>query len=317
MTSGVPQGSVLGPELFKIFINDLPEVLQIDCLIYADDLKLWSEVSRLEDADRLQLTLDLLHDWSVKWQMPINRDKCCVLPIGDQEPFGAYHIGGFLLKNVVGEKDLGVLISPDLRTTQDTLRKVASATRMLCAIRRSFYKLTPQNFRLLFSSHVRPILEYGLPAIHPLTKFECELIEKVQRRGSKSVSMLRVLPYPLRLQCMNLFTLDYRRRRGDLIYTRRILRGDLGKELLQFFQLNTDCSTRGHSLKLFKPRRNHIRSDIALSTRVVNEWNNLPECVVSAQTEECFKERLDKYMLSMPGFRCFCCSCNNPSGNTV
>ncbi|CAH8570249.1 unnamed protein product [Dicrocoelium dendriticum] len=116
--------------------------------------------------------------------MPMNRDKCCVLPIGDQEPFGAYHIGGFLLKNVVGEKDLGVLISANIRTTQDTLRKIASATRMLCAIRRSFYKLTLQNFRLLFFSHVRPILEYSLPAIHPLTKFAYESIEKVQRGGS-------------------------------------------------------------------------------------------------------------------------------------
>ncbi|CAI2736936.1 unnamed protein product, partial [Dicrocoelium dendriticum] len=69
MTSGVPQGSVLGPALFTIFINDLPSILQTDCLIYADDLKLWMEVSSLEDADRLQTTLDLLHDWSINWQL--------------------------------------------------------------------------------------------------------------------------------------------------------------------------------------------------------------------------------------------------------
>ncbi|CAH8481278.1 unnamed protein product [Dicrocoelium dendriticum] len=81
MAIGVSQGSVLGPVLFNVFINDLPSTLQADCLIYADDLKLWTEVSSLEDADRLQTMLDLLHDWSIKWQLPINRAKCSVLPL--------------------------------------------------------------------------------------------------------------------------------------------------------------------------------------------------------------------------------------------
>ncbi|CAH8629511.1 unnamed protein product [Dicrocoelium dendriticum] len=63
--SDVPQGSVLGLELFKIFINDLLSELQMDCLIYADDMKLWMEVSCLVDADRLQAPLDMLYDWSV------------------------------------------------------------------------------------------------------------------------------------------------------------------------------------------------------------------------------------------------------------
>ncbi|CAI2738296.1 unnamed protein product [Dicrocoelium dendriticum] len=111
MTSGVPQGSVLGPELFKIFINDLPSELQMDCLVYADDMKLWMEVTCLEDADRLQASLDILHDWSANWQLPINCEKCSVLSIGALEPFGIYHIGGVLLRTTILEKDLGVLVS--------------------------------------------------------------------------------------------------------------------------------------------------------------------------------------------------------------
>ncbi|CAI2739050.1 unnamed protein product [Dicrocoelium dendriticum] len=312
MTSGVPQGSVLGPELFKIFINDLPAELQLDCLIYADDLKLWMEVSCLDEADRLQATLDTLHEWSVKWRLPINRDKCSVLPIGASEPFGTYHIGGTLLRTSILEKDLSVLVSSDLRTTQDTLRRVAAANRMSHAIRRAFSRLTPDIFRLLFTSHVRPILEYGLPALFPLTKFECDLIEKVQRRASKYILELRDLPYPRRLQRMNLFTLDYRRRRGDLIFTRRILRGEMGTELQACFQSNPNSSTRGHNWKLFKPRRLRIHPALALSTRVVNDWNNLPKYVVEAQTEECFKRMLDSYLLSTMGPCSFQCSCQGP-----
>lgn len=317
MTSGVPQGSVLGPELFKIFINDLPSELQLDCLIYADDLKLWMEVSCLEDADRLQTSLDMLHEWSTKWRLPINREKCSVLSIGAPEPFGAYHIGGVLLRTTILEKDLGVLVSHDLRTTEDTLRRVAAASRMSHAIRRAFSRLTPDVFRILFTSHVRPILEYGLPATYPLTKFECCLIEKVQRRASKSILELRDLPYPLRLQRMHLFSLEYRRRRGDLIFTRRILRGEMGMELQAFFQVNANSSTRGHDWKLFKPRRLKVRSALALSTRVVNDWNGLPKHVADAQTEECFKRFLDSHLMSKLGPCFYQCSCFGPSWNTV
>ncbi|CAH8549860.1 unnamed protein product [Dicrocoelium dendriticum] len=301
MYSGVPQGSVLGPELFKIYINDLPSILQTDCLIYADDLKLWSEVSSLEDADRLQETLDLLHSWSIKWGLPVNKDKCSVLSIGAAEPLGIYHIGGHLLKIATQEKDLGTIISSDLKTTLDTLKKTAAANRMWGAIRRSFSKMTPQIFRLLFTSHIRPILEFGHPAIAPLSKHESDKIEKIQRRASKFVLGLRNLPYPTRLQRMNLFPLDYRRRRGDLIYTRRILRGELGNELRQFFQLRLGSSTRGHSWKLFKPRRLKVRSDVALSTRVTNDWNRLPDPIVNAQSEASFKRLLDIFLLSTPG----------------
>lgn len=301
MTSGVPQGSVLGPELFKLFINDLPETLQTECLIYADDLKLWSEVSDIDSADEFQAKLDLLYNWSIKWGLPINFEKCCVLPIGASEPFGIYHIGGFLLRNAAREKDLGVLLTSDLKTTQDTLRRVAAANRMWGAIRRSFSRMTPKIFRLLFTAHVRPILEYSLPATYPLSKLECVQIERVQRRGSKFVSGLRDLSYSLRLQEMNLFSLDYRRRRGDLIYTRRILRGELGNELQQFFQLNIGGPTRGHNWKVFKPRILRVRSAVALSSRVINDWNSLPESVVSAQTEECFKRLLDFHLREMHG----------------
>ncbi|CAI2738311.1 unnamed protein product [Dicrocoelium dendriticum] len=317
MTSRVPQGSVLGPELFKVYINDLPSILQTDCLFYADDLKIWMEVPTPEADDRLQEKLDLFHSWSSEWRLPINREKCSVLPIGSSDPFGAYHIGSFLIRNAACEKDLGILVSPDLRTTEDTLRKIAAANRMFCAIRRSFSRMTPEVFRLLFSPHVRPILEYGLPAAYPFTKTERVMIERVQRRGSKSISALRDLPYTQRLRQMNMFPLDYRRRRGDLIYTRRILRGQMGSELQEFFQLCADSSTWGHSWKLFKPRRVRIHSDFTLSTRVVKDWNSLPELVVSAQREESFKKLLDSYLLSMQGSCCFRCDRNGPLRNTA
>ena len=91
-TSGVPQGSVLGPVLFKLFVNDLPSELGVSCLLYADDLKLWMVIRNVDDADSLQEKLDILHSWSERWSLPINYDKCCVLPVGASQPSGVYHI---------------------------------------------------------------------------------------------------------------------------------------------------------------------------------------------------------------------------------
>ena len=177
MTSGVQQGSVLGPELFKAFINDLPDTLGVDCLLYADDLKLWGTLSNVEEADHLQSALDALHAWSISWGLPINQEKCFVLSIGSPEPFGTYHIGGRLLQTAMSGKDLGVTITSDFRTGKDTVKRVTAANRLLGAIRRSFANMTPPIFRVLFSSYVRPILEYGYPAVYPLFKYEAEMIE--------------------------------------------------------------------------------------------------------------------------------------------
>jgi hypothetical protein len=293
--SGVPQGSVLGPELFKIFINDLPSALQVDCLLYADDVKLWAEVSPKDDADELQLALDRLHRWSSEWLLPVNKEKCAVLSIGNKPSPGAYHIGGYLLRNTNQEKDLGVIISSDLRTSADTAKKVASATRVLHGIRRAFASLTPDIFRKLFVSLVRPILEYGSPAVYPMTMGEAELLEKVQRRGSKWVSGIRNLEYEDRLRALNLFPLRYRRLRGDLIFTRRILHDELGSDLRGFFQLNEDHSRRGHGWKLYKQRRSRCPAVACLSSRVVNHWNGLPRNIADEQSEERFKRLLDEY----------------------
>ncbi|CAI2736989.1 unnamed protein product [Dicrocoelium dendriticum] len=105
-----------------------------------------------------------------------------------------YYIGGFLLPNSDRERDLGIVVTPDLKSTEDTSRKVASANELFFAVRPSFSRLTP-IFRLVFTLHVRLILANGIPAAYPLSKFECNLIKKVQRRGFKSILKLRNLPY--------------------------------------------------------------------------------------------------------------------------
>ena len=98
---------------------------------------------------------------------------------------------------------------------------------MIGAIRRSFSKLTPTTFTLLYACHVRPRLEYGGTAAYPITLGELEQIERVQRAATRLVDGLADMNYEERLQALNLFPQGYRRVWGDLIMMRQILRGDL------------------------------------------------------------------------------------------
>ena len=116
--------------------------------------------------------------------------------------------------------------------------------------------------------------------------------------------------YPERLKILGLFPLEYRRCRGDLLYTWKILRGDFGEDLRRFFHVTTGSNTRGHGLKIFKPRRIRTNNIVSLSSRVVNAWNNLPAEVVLSQTENEFKRKLDQHFENSYGEKCSCCRHN-------
>ena len=127
--SGVPQGPVLGSVLFKVYVNDLPAVLGSNSLLYADDLKIWMKIHSDGDVDIPHNSLDVLHAWSVRRQLTINHTKCSMLPVKSPCRSGTYHLGGYLLKQVECEKDLGIYVCSSLKTFADTGRKVASSTR--------------------------------------------------------------------------------------------------------------------------------------------------------------------------------------------
>ena len=159
--SGVPQGSVLDPTLFLIYINDLLERFSSPALAFADDVKLWREVSSDDDVDALQEDFNKLVIWCLEWCLPLNREKCKYLHIGKESSVNAYHLNGRLLSMTSCEKDPGVMITNTLKTAAHTNMVCTSARVMLGAIQRSFIKLTAESFQLLYSTHVRSRLEYG------------------------------------------------------------------------------------------------------------------------------------------------------------
>ena len=162
--SGIPQGSVLGPLLFVIYINDLPEYVDSDVFLFADDTKVLRQVSSEDDAITLQRDLDSLERWSNDWLLKFNADKCHVLTLGKFENImytHRYQICGNELDHVFEEKDLGVTIDFELKFEHHITQQINKANAIMGIIRRSFSFLDGKLFKKLYITFVRPHLEYA------------------------------------------------------------------------------------------------------------------------------------------------------------
>ena len=153
-------------------------------------------------------------------------------------------------------------------------------------------------FLPLYKTLVRPHLEYAIQAWCPYYQKDVIKLEKVQRRATKLIPSLAELPYTDRLDKLNLTTLERRRIRGDMIEVFKILNGHDIVRAEGFLELETGQHTdrtRGHSLKLRKPRHRTYKRNMFFSSRVVDRWNRLPESVVRSHNVNIFKNRLDQH----------------------
>ena len=161
VASGVPQGSVLGPLLFLLYVNDLPETVNNHIRMFADDTKLYSAVPSQHDRSNLQADLDALVMWSDVWQLPFNEGKCRIMHMGHANQNHQYTLRGLPMSDTLVEKDLGVHIDIDLKFRRHASTVVAKATQVLAVVRRSFVSLDTFTLPLLYKTLVRPHTEYG------------------------------------------------------------------------------------------------------------------------------------------------------------
>ena len=304
VTSGVPQGSVLGPILFIIFINDLPDAVSCGVKLYADDTKIYAVVNSEAEARILQEEINKLFHWSVTWQLLFHPDKCHILKIG----FGisdevTYTMGSgddeTILDETDEEKDLGIRIDKKLVFSSNCEQIVKKANKLLGMLRRNFTYINIPNFKLMYKSIVRPVIEYGASVYNPILQKDINQIESIQRRATKMVLGFENLEYEDRLRRLKIPTLKYRRARGDLIQVYKYLH-KINIAPAGMLPLHEGSVTRGHSLKLAKNWcRTALRAH-AFSQRVVNLWNNLSEETVTASSVNSFKNRLDQEWENKP-----------------
>jgi len=300
--SGVPQGSILGPVLFLIFINDLDTRLTSNVLKFADDTKLFRVVDCHHDGQMLQNDLDSICKWADIWKMTFNVEKCKVLHYGRGSIDHSYLMHGQPLSQVSCEKDLGVVFSKDLKVRQQCEEAYKKASQMLGFIHRTIRFKNPAVFIALYKSLVRPHLEYCSVAWNPYYAKDKALLERVQHRFTRMFPELKVLPYMERLSRLGLWSLEERRNRADLIEIFKMIKGFSAVSWSTFFTRMESSITRGHNWKLMK---SSARCDLRLhcfSHRSVNRWNSLTQEEVDAPSINSFKNHLAKKRLRKMDF---------------
>ena len=135
--SGVPQGSVLGPILFLVFINDLEERATGKILKFADDTKLFRKAKEIGDKKKLQDDIDKLVKWSENWQMLFNFGKCKCLHTGPGNTSMNYEMGGTILSKTVKEKDLGVTMNAEMKVSEQSRIAASKGNHVLGMFRRN------------------------------------------------------------------------------------------------------------------------------------------------------------------------------------
>lgn len=278
--SGVPQGSILGPVLFLIFVNDLPASVESTAKLFADDTKLYRLISSYDDCEILQKDLNILSAWSRIWLLKFNAVKCVVLKLREALTY-IYTMNGHELKQVTEQRDLGVIVSEDLHPRKHIMQITLKANQRIGIIRRCFSNITQRKISILYTTTVRPLLEYASVVWSPWFKSDIDLLEKVQRR------CLALCDDPPDME-----SLESRRKFTDLVETYKFLQNEYHTNPQTLFSAPPIRTLRGHEYKLHK---GSVKTDIKkffFTSRVITPWNNLSQDIVAAPSGSSFKHRL-------------------------
>ena len=305
VSSGVPQGSVLGPLLFTIFINDIVDGSQLlgdtgDIVLFADDMKLYST-----DIKKLQTTLDFITTWTKTRQLNLADNKCFSFQIS--KPINSipvkFKIDQTELKSSILVKDLGIFISQDLKWTHHINFIYKKASSILYQILKTFSTKNIWTLLKLYVTYIRPKLEHNTTVWSPFLKKDIRKLESVQRKFTR-VAFLRCGihfdSYEDRLFKLGLKSLAYRRTEFDLKLMYKIVNGLSDLKFEDFFVYKPiPYNIRGGSVKI-ETRINLKDSNWRNSfyVRTIKIWNFLPQDLKSASNFSCFKRKLNCFDLT-------------------
>lgn len=293
VTSGVPQGTVLGPLLFLVYINDMPLHAQSKTRLFADDCLMYRSVKTAADCEQLQSDIDGLQEWEAIWQMECNPQKCEALSITNRrKPLQhTYSSHTQTLQHVDQAKYLGLIISNKLSWNQhtDTVTKKANST--LAFLRRNISAFPVKAKEKAYMTYVKPSLEYAASIWDPHIQRNINAVERVQRRAARFVqnqyqqtssvtALLEQLQWP---------TLQLRRQQAKIIMLHRIIHNFVDIPNLLIL---TGIFTRGHNHRFLQPHCRTKTFQHSFFPSAIRLWNALPQTLALIEEPIPFQQAL-------------------------
>ena len=299
--SGVPQGSVLGPLGFIVYINDVDGCAVNITTIkkFADDTKAANRIRNEQDRMNLQQCLDELVKWAEDWDMQFNINKCKVMHLGKHNQKYSYNMNGVELKAVEEETDVGIKLANNLKPGLQCAAAAGKAKFVLSQVSRAFHFRDKSVFLNLYKQFVRPHLEFSVPVWSPWQEGDKLVLEKVQMKAVTMISGLQSNEYEDKLKELNLQSLEERRIRYDMIQVYKLMHNFDDIDRKQFFQTAGEESVRvtrqsSDALNILTTRcRTEVRRNF-FTNRVAEKWNKLPENIKGAGNIKTFKSLYDK-----------------------
>ena len=305
VASGVPQGTVMGPLLFLLYINNLPSVLDpsTSCRLFADDCLIYRSIKSLSDQVTLQRDLEALHDWGELWGLKFNVAKCKFmhLDLKTVSPVRFYTLGGEIISSVTEAKYLGVTLSSKYGTCSSQwkphITEIATkANQRLGFLRRNLGGCPYRLRELGYISLVRSLIEYSGGIWDTTTKCEADMLEAVQRRAARWAREARgIISVTALLNELNWQPLSDRRRDQRLSLFYKILHQNLNlpPESVDLRTLKTRIRKK-HKLVLERVKGSDKHSPYWKGPICITipTWNNLEPSVAEAGSFLIFKSQL-------------------------
>ena len=306
--SGVPQGSVIGPLMFLVLLQDIDHETRFSHVAsFADDTRILSGIRETEDVENLQKDLTKVFDWALYNNAKFNPDKFECMRYGTNENLkqstSYTSCNGTPIECSEHVRDLGVTLSSDATFTEHINRTTLSASLKCGWILRTFKTREKLPLLTLWKSLVQPVIDYCSQLWSPSTPGLIQKIEAVQSNFFNKINGMRSLDYWQQLEALGMYSLQRRRERYTCIYVRKVLEG-----LVPNFGLrSTHSARRGRSCIVPAVKRTgsqrlqtiRFNSMTVLGPRL---FNHLPSGVrdVTDCSVDTFKRALDKYLDTIP-----------------
>jgi len=303
--SGVPQGSVLGPILFVIYINDIVKCIEGSCRVklFADDSKFYQSRKGNDNSDLVN-TLENFCTWAKTWQLNVAFQKCNMFSVGNMSvPEKEYYLSSKKIYPVEEIRDLGIIISKNLKAPSHCSAIATKAYSRAALILRCFKTKNPFLLLRAYKTYVRPILESCTQVWNPHLKKDIIKIEKVQNFFTRMMCFkcnVSYRNYADRLKYFYMESLETRRIKMDITMVFKIINNLVDLKFDDFFVFeNTKYNLRDNALKLKNIDKYKLDCrKYFFSNRVLAVWNSLPNEIVTAKSLYKFKKIFDNCDLS-------------------